>query len=50
MVLIMRPDREVPGVAADEVCMVIGDGQVVNGFIFARVEKVFDWSPLAVMT
>ena len=38
----MRPNRELPIIATDEVRMVIGNSAVVNDFLNTRVEDILD--------
>jgi hypothetical protein len=44
----MHPNAESPQAAADEVGVVVGDAEVIDGVGFARIEQVFDRQPLAV--
>src|SRR6266404_707461 len=45
----MRPNREPPIFATDEISMIIRHAQVVNGSLFAIIEQLLDLPPLAIM-
>jgi len=46
---IMRPDRETPLPAADKVCMVVGDAEVVNRHLVTGSTRAVQDNPAAVV-